>query len=101
MTAALKTPATLTPEEIRALPAVTDAQTTICSVWGLKPSLYFKLLAAGELPVRTHRLGRLRRVYRADILRALGEDTTEHGDGAGAATPTPLAETHSPTSSDQ
>ncbi|WP_329177855.1 hypothetical protein [Streptomyces sp. NBC_01477] len=94
-------PVTLTPEEIRALPAVTSAEATICAVWGIRSGLYFKLLGAGQLPVPTHQLGRKRVVYRADILRALSEDTNEHGDGAGAATPTPLAETHNPTSSDQ
>jgi hypothetical protein len=98
MTAAVEASAPLTPEQIHALPAVTDAEATICAVWGIKPSLYFRLLADGELPVPTHRIGRKRKVYRADVLRAIGET---NGDGAGAATPTPPAETHTPTSSDQ
>jgi hypothetical protein len=96
MTAPIEVTAPLTPEQIHALPAVTDAEATVCAVWGIKPSLYFRLLAAGELPVPTHRIGRKRKVYRADVLRAVGED---NGDGAGAATPTPHAERTTATTS--
>jgi hypothetical protein len=98
VTAAVEERTPLTPEEIRALPAVCPAQATVCAVWGISPAMFFKLLGADELPVPTFTVGRSRKVYRADILRAIGED---NGDGAGAATPTPLAETHATTSSDQ
>ncbi|MFI0894863.1 hypothetical protein [Streptomyces sp. NPDC020983] len=86
MTAAVEEPVTLTPEEIRALPAVTPAESTICAVWGIKPSLYYKLLRANQLPVPTHQLGRKRLVYRSDILSALGEDGAEQSDSAEAGT---------------
>ena len=82
---------TLTLPQIEALPAVAPAQPTICAVWGIAPSMYFKLLAADQLPVETFTIGRNRKVLRASILRAIGED---NGDGPGGATPDPLAETH-------
>lgn len=84
----------LMPEEIRALPAAPPAQPTICAVWGISPATYYRLLAEDALPVPTFTIGRSRKVYRSEILRAIGE---ENGDGAGGATPTPLAETHSST----
>jgi hypothetical protein len=97
VTAAAEVRQALTLDEIRALPAVCPAQTTVCAVWGLSPATYFRHLAEGDLPVPTFSVGRSRKVYRSDILRAIGEDTN---DGAGAATPTPPAETHTATSSD-
>lgn len=62
----------LTPDEIRALPAITPAQETICAVFGIGPSTYFDLLRRGKLPVETFHVGRLRKVRRADILDACG-----------------------------
>lgn len=50
------------------------------------------------------RVGKHLRARRTNVeawLDGLAETPTEHGDGAGAATPTPLAETHTLTSSDQ
>lgn len=85
---------TLTPEEIRALPAVSPAQPAICAVWGISPATYYRLLAEDALPVPTFTVGRSRKVYRAEILRAIGED---NGDGSEGATSEPLAETHSST----
>ncbi|MFJ1581751.1 hypothetical protein ACIOC1_00240 [Streptomyces sp. NPDC088197] len=98
MTATTEERQTLTLDEIRALPAVCPAQDTVCAVWGISTATFFRLLGEDGLPVPTFTIGRSRRVYRADILRAIGEDTN---DGAGAATPTPPAETHTTTSSDQ
>ncbi|MEC3995076.1 DNA-binding protein [Actinacidiphila sp. DG2A-62] len=62
---------TLTPEEIRALPAVLPAERTICAVWGISPATYYRLLAEKDLPVPTFTVGRSRKVNRADVLRAL------------------------------
>ncbi|MCZ4099873.1 hypothetical protein [Streptomyces sp. H39-C1] len=70
-TAAARRP-TLTPAEIYSLPAMCPAQTTICDVTGIGASMYFELLAAGDLPIPTTKLGRLRFVKRADILRFCG-----------------------------
>jgi hypothetical protein len=85
---------TLTPAEINNLPAVCPAQPTICAVWEISPATYYRLLAEDALPVPTFTVGRSRKVLRSAILRAIGED---NGDGAGAGTPTPLAETHDST----
>jgi hypothetical protein len=62
---------TLTPDEIRTLPAVLPAQPTICAVWGISPATYYRLLAESDLPVPTFTVGRRRKVNRADVLRAL------------------------------
>lgn len=61
----------MTPEEIRALPAVSPAQPTVCAVWGISPATFYRLLAERRLPVPTFTVGRSRKVYRADIIRAL------------------------------
>lgn len=84
----------LAPEEIQGLPAVCPAQPTICAVWDISPAKYYRLLAEDALPVPTFTIGRSRKVYRSAVLAAIGED---NGEGAGARTPTPLAETHDST----
>lgn len=61
----------LTPDQIRTLPAVVPAQPTICAVWGISPATYYRLLAERGLPVPTFTVGRSRKVNRADIMRAL------------------------------
>lgn len=71
MTTATEQHQAMTPEEIRALPAVTPAQPTVCAVWGISPATYYRLLAERRLPVPTFTVGRSRKVSRADILRAL------------------------------
>jgi hypothetical protein len=71
MTTAATEREAMTPEDIRALPAVSPAQPTVCAVWGISPATYYRLLAERRLPVPTFTVGRSRKVSRADILRAL------------------------------
>lgn len=85
--AAVRRP-TLTVEEIYALPAMCPAQATICNVTGIGASMYFELLAAGDLPVPTTKIGRLRFVKRADILRLCGlPENDDTAKGATSAVP--------------
>lgn len=96
MTATATERSQLTPEEVRALPAVAAAQPTLCAVFGISPATYYRLLAEDALPVATFTVGRSRKVYRSAILRALGEAGND--DDAGAATPTPPVQQHLSTS---
>lgn len=74
MTAATAERPALTLPEIKALPAVNPAQQTVCGVFGISQATYYRLLASDDLPVRTFMVGASRKVLRADILRAIGED---------------------------
>nr|WP_228775091.1 helix-turn-helix domain-containing protein [Streptomyces sp. NRRL B-1677] len=63
--------APLTRAELRALPPVIDLETAGRAL-GLKRSTTYDLAKRGELPVRTLRLGRARRVVSAELLQILG-----------------------------
>lgn len=89
----------LTPAGIDALPAVCPAQPTICAVWDISPATYYRLLAEDNLPVPTFTIGRTRKVYRSEILRAL--DLPTNDGSAGAGTPTPPVEQSATTSTSQ
>lgn len=90
MTTAVRPRGPLTVDEIYALPAMNPAQATVCAVFGISASLFYELVASGGLPVPTVKVGRLRLVRRADILRAVG--LTENDNSAGVATPALLVE---------
>lgn len=75
---------TLAPAAIEALPAIGPAQPTICAVWGISPATYYRLLAEDALPVPTFTVGRSRKVKRAEILRAIGENDDAPGSTPGA-----------------
>lgn len=78
-------------DELLALPVAFDLDTSNRAL-SIGRTKGFQLAKAGEYPCRVMRIGRAYRVSRADLLRAL--NITPNSDGAGAATPTPLAEQH-------
>ncbi|MEV8546268.1 hypothetical protein [Streptomyces sp. NPDC051572] len=81
----------LTAQEARALPAMPTAQAAFAAI-GVSNDLGYQLIRDGEFPVEVIKLGaRALRVRRSDLLDFLGIPE-ENGDGAGAGTPTPLAE---------
>lgn len=68
--------------ELMALPASVDLWPTAGRALGLGRSKTFELAARGEFPARVLRLGRLRKVPTADLLRALGEIPDDGGGSA-------------------
>lgn len=84
----------MTLKELLALPVAFDLDTSNRAL-DIGRTKGFQLAKTGAYPCRIMRIGRTYRVSRADLLRALNIDP--NGDGAGAATPTPLAEKHDPT----
>ena len=65
----------MTPEEVRALPAVVDLPTAAQAL-GLGRSCAYELVRLGEWPTPVLRLGRLIRVPSAPLLELLGLDQT-------------------------
>ena len=63
----------LTQEELLALPVTVDI-VTAGRAFGISRDTAYDLLRRNEFPCRTLKVGRLRRVPRAEILRALGVD---------------------------
>ncbi|WP_088284710.1 helix-turn-helix domain-containing protein [Kineosporia sp. A_224] len=61
----------LSQEELLALPVTVDI-VTAGRAFGISRDTSYELLRRGEFPCRTLKVGRLRRVPRAEILRALG-----------------------------
>ena len=61
----------LTQEELLALPVTIDV-VTAGRAFGISRDGTYDLLRRGEFPVRTVKVGRLRRVPRAELLRVLG-----------------------------
>jgi len=61
----------LTQEELLALPVTVDV-VTAGRAFGISPDGSNDLLRRGEFPVRTVKVGRLRRVPRAELFRVLG-----------------------------
>jgi hypothetical protein len=62
----------LSTEEIRALPAAFAFDPVVPAAFGLSRSAAYRALAAGQLPIRTLRLGHKLIVTRADLMAALG-----------------------------
>ena len=66
----------LSQEELLALPVTVDV-VTAGRAFGICRDAAYDLLRRGEFPCRTIKVGRLRRVPRAELLRVLGvEDNT-------------------------
>jgi hypothetical protein len=84
-----------TPAEVLALPAMPSLYPQAAAAVGVGRDLAYELHRRNEFPVEVIQVGRLLKVRRTDLLRFLGIEDTN--DGAGAATPTPPAETHAPT----
>jgi Helix-turn-helix domain len=61
----------LTQEELLALPVTVDI-VTAGRAFGISRDAAYDLLRRGEFPCRTLKVGRLRRVPRAELLRVLG-----------------------------
>lgn len=81
-------------EELLALPVAFDLDTSNRAL-DIGRTKGFQLAKTGDYPCRVLRIGRTYRVSRADLLRTLNIDP--NSNGAGAATPTPLAEKHDST----
>lgn len=80
----------MTRDELLSLPASVDI-VTAGRAFGVGRTTAYALARSGEFPCHVIRAGRAYRAITADLLRVL-RITTENGDGAGGATPTPLAE---------
>jgi hypothetical protein len=66
----------LSAEAIRALPAAFPFDPVVPAAFGISRSAAYRALAAGQLPIRTLRLGRKLIVTRADLMAALGIQDT-------------------------
>lgn len=88
----MTTPATLalSRDELLQLPAAIDIETA-ARAFGLGRTTAYALAKSGEFPCELIKAGRSYRVITADLWRVL-RIAPDNGDGAGAATPTPLAE---------
>jgi hypothetical protein len=102
----------LTRSQLLALAATTDIVTG-GRAFGLGRTAAYELARSGDFPCRVIKTGGVYRVITADLLRVLAiapdssDDTSpvsipsteqvDNGDGARAATQTPLAETHTST----
>lgn len=83
--------------ELLELPVAFDLETAN-RAYGMGRTKGFGLARQGQYPCRVFKVGASYRVARADLLRDLGiADMAHNGDGAGGATPTPLAEKHDTT----
>lgn len=67
---------------------------TFFNACGIPESTGYQEAAKGALPVEVIRIARRRYVRTVDAWRFLGLLPGDNGDGAGAGTPTPPAETH-------
>lgn len=81
----------LTVAEALDLPVMFDVWPTLGSALGIGRTATYQLAREDALPIPCTRVGRQLRVRRSDLLNFLGI-REENGDGAGAGTPTPLAE---------
>lgn len=73
------------------LPVMFDVWPTVGEALGIGRTATYQLAREDALPIPCIRVGRQLRARRSDLLNFLGIHE-EKGDGAGAATPTPLAE---------
>ncbi len=72
---------------------------TFFNACGIPESTGYQEAAKGALPVEVIRIARRRYVRTVDAWRFLGLLPGDNGDGVGAGTPTPPAETHPSTAS--
>lgn len=73
----------LSPDELRNLPSVTDL-VTAGRAFGLGHTKAHQLARAGQFPVPVLRIGNSYRVTRAALLRALGESPADEPGGTAA-----------------
>lgn len=78
-------------EDVRALPAMSPAYETLMRLCGVGKTTVAQMIKEGTTPVPVIPVGRQLRVRKIDILGFCGL-IEENGDGASAATETPLAE---------
>lgn len=81
----------LTVAEALDLPVMFDVWPTLGSALQIGRTATYQLAREDALPIPCTRVGRQLRVRRSDLLNFLGI-AEDNGDGAGAGTPTPLAE---------
>lgn len=65
----------MTQAELDALPVAFDLKVA-CRALGIGKTLGYELAKRGEFPCRVLKIGNSYRVTRADLLRALGQDTS-------------------------
>ncbi|MGW1609445.1 helix-turn-helix domain-containing protein [Streptomyces sp. NPDC002285] len=82
---------TLSVAEALALPVMFDVWPTLGAALDIGRTSTYQLAREDALPIPCIRVGRQLRARRSDLLNFLGI-REENGDGAGAGTPTPLAE---------
>lgn len=81
--------------EVLNLPAMVDGWPDAAAALGISRTTFYELANSDEPPLPIVRIGRSVKVRRQDLIKFLG--ISENGNGAEAATPAPLAETHSST----
>lgn len=81
----------LSAAEALALPVMFDVWPTLGAAFNIRRTTTYQLARDDALPVPVIRVGKQLRARRSDLLNFLGL-TEENGDGASAATETPLAE---------
>lgn len=77
--------------EALALPVMFDVWPTLGAALNIGRTATYQLAREDALPIPCIRVGKQLRARRSDLLNFLGI-REENGDGAGGATPTPLAE---------
>jgi hypothetical protein len=102
----MSTTTALTPDEVRALPAMLDTRQAFAAL-NVGPTCGYGLIKAGEFPVELIPFGRTYRFRKADVLRFLGlteSAATEvqsaaatHDDGAPGVQPEAPSEQSAPT----
>lgn len=65
-------PASMSPEEVQALPVTFPFDPVIPAAFGISRSAAYRALNAGQLPITPIKLGRRLLVRKSDLLRALG-----------------------------
>ncbi|MEU2340115.1 helix-turn-helix domain-containing protein [Streptomyces sp. NPDC013172] len=80
----MSTTTALTPEEVRALPAMVNSKTAFAAV-AVGETLGYELINSGEFPVEAVKFGRTYRFRKADLLAFLG--LTEAADAEAVPTP--------------
>lgn len=81
----------LSVSEALALPVMFDIWPTLGHACGISRTTTYQLAREDALPIPCFRVGKQLRARRSDLLNFLGI-REDNGDGAGGATPTPLAE---------
>ncbi|WP_460067328.1 hypothetical protein [Streptomyces sp. YKOK-I1] len=102
----MSTATALTPDEVRALPAMLSAKQAFAAL-ALGETLGYQLIDDGDFPIEVLRFGRVYRFRKADVMTVLGLSETAaaevqsaaatHDDGAPGVQPKAPSEQSAPT----